>query len=448
MLNLKTAPFGIDWRQLWLPQNINTTLLPSSSAAGRGRLVTLTGAAKRTTCDGVLFDGSATSNINSGAIRNNAAKSWLSFRFRPASTFATGAAADQFLWGKYIDADNYMYIWLENADGKLYFKLRTAATDRFTVSTVETSWAGGVWYHVLASISSANGVRLRINNGAAVTDADLNPTPNGGDFVIGDFDDPGAGTGFKGVITDFIDGTDDLSATEEGDLYSGVPPTDAGNLYTLDEGIGVIAYDRGSSAVNGTLDTSALWNFGTCKKPALSFDGINDVGISAAGIDISGSITCIWAGKIKSLYNGINRGDLHLYKYYIDANNFIECLYQSAANNLRCYSIGGGAGSTTTLTPLFPSYIDEYWIVAFTLDRKSSQQKAWVNGALIRTNDAGGNPLGAATAYIGRDNAVARWDVSRPLLIGIINGALDGLQVLQLSHWLNSQLSMGIKIAL
>ena len=74
-------PFPVTYRELWLPSHIRgTTLLPAFRGDAHGLI--LTGAQKQTTCDGVLFNGTATSNINYGAI-HNAARIAIRFRFRP-----------------------------------------------------------------------------------------------------------------------------------------------------------------------------------------------------------------------------------------------------------------------------------------------------------------------------------------------------------------------------
>ena len=52
------------------------------------------------------FTGSATSNVNMGAIHNAAGKLWVSLRFKLDSNFASGSPADMYIFGKQLDGSN------------------------------------------------------------------------------------------------------------------------------------------------------------------------------------------------------------------------------------------------------------------------------------------------------------------------------------------------------
>jgi hypothetical protein len=443
-IELLKSPFPVTYRELWLPSGIRANATMPSSIYN-GHALTLTGAQKRTTVDGVRGNGTNTSNINCGALHNASAKLWVSLRFKLNIAFAAGAAADQYIWGKYSDADNYIYAWLENADGKLYFKLRTTATDRFTVSSVATTWAAGTWYHLLFSISSVNAVRMRINNGTAVTDPNTNALPNGGDLCFLDYDDPGAGTGFKGVIADIFVGTDDLTTTEEADLYKGTPPDDVVNEYLLDEGRGVTAYDQGSGANNGTLDTSATWAWGQCRQVVLGMDGINNRAATGYVGDIGGNTTHVWVGKMKSTYNAISVQKT-LYYHYNLADS-LNCDFNSGTNALRFRALGAGASGYVDYT-VKPS-IDDYNIFLFTVVNGVSAS-LFANGQLYQTVTGNGVISRAAAAFwFGADAggpSPGRADISKPLLVGLIEGALTAKQALAYSRYLRNIFNLPITI--
>ena len=436
------APFPVTYRELWLPPGINgNATLPSSVDGGHG--LTLTGARKGTTCDGVHFDGTATSNINCGAIHNAAAKLWISLRFKLDQPFATGAPADLWLWGKAIDGNNYIYLKLENANGMLRLNKYTLAAQDFNLYSNEATWEAGVWYHILVSISSVNAVRMIVNNGAPRTDPDVSAICNGGDFIIGDWDDPGAGAGFKGIIADFFCGTDDLSQAapdEEYDLYAGIPPVDVVNEYLLDEGRGVTAYDRGSGGNDGTLDTSATWAFGACQQPVLSLDGINDRATTGVVCNLSSGFTMVWVGKMKSFYNGLST-DHALFRLWVAANQTLYTYYSSGGNEFRAEL------ESTPFVSWTPTLnIDDYTILLFTVS-PASFLTVFENGNNIGT--VAGTiiiPEGAGTVYLGVHQGVGAFDVSKPLFVSLIDGAFTDKQARTYSRWLDKVLNMGLKI--
>ncbi len=161
------------------------------------------------------FTGSATSNANFGALFNAAAKLWVSLWFKLDSNFAAGAPADQRVWGKWIDWNNVIYLYFEAATGKLKFFLKTATVTRFSIVAANgggdiASWDGGRWYQIFCSISDVAKVRLILNGGTIVTDADGNAAPNGANFIIGNMTDGGV-SGFEGTISQVKVGLFDLT---------------------------------------------------------------------------------------------------------------------------------------------------------------------------------------------------------------------------------------------
>ena len=440
-LALPGAPFPITYRELWLPPGINENAsLPTSIEGGHG--LTLTGARKGTTVDGVHFTGAVTSNINCGAIHNAAAKLYISFRFKLDQDFSSASGADLRLFGKFVGGADYIRVYLDAANGALVLASIVGGVWHFLI-TVATSWNAGQWYNVIASMSDVAGMRLRIDGGVAVVNpAYVDAVPNGGDFVIGDGDDPGAGTGFKGVIADFFceEGVD-LTAVEEYDLYAGFPPATVDNAYPLDEGRGVTAYDRGADGNDGTLDTSCTWAFGQVQQPVLSLDGINDVGISSAGINIARGVTTIWVGKMKSTYDGL-AGSHVFYVFYLDADNRIGW-YSDADNTMYYYDLGAGAGGT--LTNALKPTIDEYWIQIGTIT-PGGIIALYLNGRLVDSDTGVGAIAGAATAYLGRIWVASDYDISKPLLVGLIDGAFTPKQALAYSRYLKNVFNLPIDI--
>lgn len=451
-IDLMRAPFPITYRELWLPRGIKGLTGPLPPSRYNGHELAFTGARRGTTSDGVYFTRAATSNINCGAIHNNAATYWVRFRFKLDQPYAAGSG-DMYLWGKFEDDSNFVWLVLKTVDGKLYFEGQDGAVNDFSIAAQDgvadiTSWEAGRWYTVIASISAANDVRFIIDNGTVVTHVTAIAFPATGDFVIGDYDDPGAGTGFEGVIADFFGSTIDNTVAEEGDLFQGIPPADVVNEYLLDEGRGGTAYDRGSGVNNGTLDAAGLaavpptlgWAWGRVKQPVISLDGINDVAISSAGVDIRGALTVVWAGKMKSTYDNVIAAH-KLVHINIDANNEITIYYQQA-NGLTWYVVRGGDSANVQYSTTRP-VIDDYQIVIGTLTA-AGVIGLFSNGVSLGTDTGAGAIAGAATAYIGRDDAAQQYDISKPLMVALIEGAFDQQQAKAYSRWIDRIFNLGV----
>lgn len=448
-VDLMKAPFPLTYRELWLPRSINEqATLPSSRH--NGHELAFTGARHGTTCDGVHFTGAATSNINCGAIHDAAAKLWISFRFKLDQPWAAGSGTN-YMFGKTITLNDTLQVFLGNAGTLTFYKI-VGGVPAFTLISAETSWNAGQWYHVLASISSVEGARLLIDNGAALTDADVSAAPNGGDFVIGDYDDPGGGTGFEGIIADFFceEGVD-LTANQEEDLYRGIPPVTVDNEWLLDEGRGGIAYDRGADGNNGTLDAAGLaavpptlgWAWGRVKQPVISFDGINDHGQSAATVDVSGAVTLVWAGKLKAIYDGVIHNDHYFVEYFDGVTDLYTIYLNFLTGDVRFLCVAAGTNAVADLHG-FPIVIDDYAIFIGTVTA-GGVIKLYANG-ILHAIDTGLAPIavGGMTAYIGAEDTPANWDVSKPLLVGLITGAFTDKQVLAYSRWLDRVFNLGV----
>ncbi len=253
-------PVGFSWREFWEAENINGLRWPSSLISGNA--FTLSRAAKKTTCDGVHFTGAATSNmvVTNNAIQNSKAAFNITFRFKLNTTFATGAANDYYLFQKTDGVNDYLRIYLENADGRLHIDQHFGGATVFQLASLITnSWTAGVWYTVTLSFTDTPTQRLLVNgvleDSSAVA---ANPTPTAGDMVIGSSSDGGV-DGIIGTISWIVIGVGAtavvaLTAAEETDLNNGLPPPTAKvqYMYMMTEGRGVTVVNAGSSAGNGT----------------------------------------------------------------------------------------------------------------------------------------------------------------------------------------------------
>lgn len=450
-VGMPLAPFPITYRELWLPPAIaDHTILPGSVEGGHQ--LALTGAQGRTTADGVRGYGDVASNINCGAnaVDNAQAKYWVSLRFRPSVDWTLGDG-DQYLWGKVNDATHFMQLRLDSASGDLVFHKREGLVGtEFTMAISSPAgdgiWHAGVWYHCLCSISNPAGARMKVNDADLQTNVDVNPTPAAGDLCFLDNDDPGAGTGFIGVEADIFCGDDDLTGAEETRLYRGLPPV--GNVvheYLLDEGRGVTAYDRGSGADNGTLDTSPTWAFGQVQQPVLSLDCINDRAVSSAGVDISGDFTLVWAAKIKAAYAPavFSPGTL-LVQMRVDGPNMLQ-FYNDTTQGMTFNLSGGGVAGN--LYNLFRPSIDDYLIFIGTSTLAGGGIKAFVNGILVGSATGVGAVSGAAAiTYLGMDSGVTWFDISKTLLVALIEGAFTQQQARAYSRYLKNVFNLPITI--
>lgn len=437
VIDYTKGPFPVTYRELWLPRGINNnSTLPTSRWNGHG--LALTGARKGTTANGVHFDGSVTSNINCGEIHNASAKLWVSFRFKLDADFVIGTTTI-ITFGKFEDGFTNLYLYLHSVTGKLTLDQNMGLIH---LESNEVSWEAGKSYHVIASISDSGGGRLIVDGGVAITAGGTANLPNGADLVFGDKWSPGTGGGFEGIISDVFVGTDDLTTDEETDLYNGIPPLDTVNEYLLDEGRGVIAYDRGSGGNNGTLGTSATWAWGMVQQPVLSLDGINDYGATGAGVDISGDLTVVWAGKMKSTYSALT-SDHYLFSLYTNGDNRLMLFYNNPAQDyLDFYT--EGSGDTVEIPYTGKPVIDDYLIITGTI--RGAVSSLFINGSLVGTSTGVGARVGLATAYIGASQTLGFYDISKPLMIGLIDGAFTAAQSKAYSRWIKDIFNLPIII--
>ena len=438
MKSIRNLPYGGRWRELWRAKHINSTNLPSSIAGGAPMTLS-NGACLGSTADGIHFmAGVATSNVKF-ADPYDAAGDWAcSFRFKPDTDFSSASATDQYLLGKYVDATNYLVIYLRASDGKICFD-HTEGGATEDVVTAETSWTAGTWYHILVSKSNTNTKqRIRINGGTAVEEANGTAISLVADICIGARDDGVSTEGFAGVITDVSMFNDTLSDAEEIALSRGDPPIDAINRFTFDEGRGTTATDRGSGADNGTLDSSCSWAFGGCKRPVLSLDGIDAKAVGTDTSDIRGALTFVWVGRIKAF----NLTNLEIYlSAYGDSSNRIH-LYQD--NGAIIFAHVGGA-TVTTRSYSASLAIDDYVILIGVVGVSSLY--LYENGVVKGSNTSTPGDIETDVAYyeIGALGGGNR-GYGQALLAGIVDGELSASNARELSKWLNEQLDLGLSI--
>lgn len=199
-----------------------------------------------------------TSNIDLGAI-HAAENIWMiSLWFKPDALFDSSASTDQYLFGQYVDATNYLVIYLRASDGKLVFDHTEAGGQEIVVSS-ETSWKPE-WQHVICSLHNVNGKRMIVNGGTAVTEAgDTTAISLIANQILGARDNGTSTEGFDGAIKNVAMSITVLSAGDESGLLVGIVPVDATEYYPLNEGTGTIALDYGSGGNNGTIDSANTW---------------------------------------------------------------------------------------------------------------------------------------------------------------------------------------------
>ncbi|KKN16377.1 hypothetical protein LCGC14_0976720, partial [marine sediment metagenome] len=92
----------------------------------------------------------------------------------------------------------------------------------------------------------------------------------------------------------------------------------------------------------------------------------------------------------------------------------------------------------------FAIEIDDYAIFIGTVTA-GGVIKLFANGILHETDTGlAAIAAGGITTYIGAEDTPAFWDVSKPLLVALIDGALTDKQVLAYSRWLDRIFNLGV----
>ena len=462
----KLLPTGYSWRELWMAQDIwspdGTTYYVPSRAKGGHRLTLMNAASKRTTTDGVHFDGTATSNIvvAANAVQNAKAAFNITIRFKPDQLFAGGAGTNEYLFNKDNGANEFLRVYLKGAaaagDRKLYWEQGNGAGgNQFQLTSTTYTWSADTWYVVTASLQ--DGVtpiqRLLVNGSAEDTDTAVGRnTPPAGAMIIGSSSDGGA-DGFKGVISFVSIGVGTtaavaLSAAEETDYNKGKVPATAKVQYLLplDEGRGLTAYDKGSAGGNGTIDSACTWDFNV-RQACVSLDAINDyLDSSADNLDLTGNLSVVLIMKVKSTYDALSNKSTMLTFYNTPSAEYVLITYSEVTNTIGfAVNVGGVAQTATYATK--PA-IDDCLILIGTVTTAGAVE-IYGNG-IAGTPDSGAGVVGALPLRlrVGTTQVLdaLRFDMSRYIAWGIVNGALPGKESLDLSRRINAWLNLGLTI--
>ena len=447
-------PSGHWWRNLYIPKaaTVGGTLIPD--LAGGADLTLTNGAAIRTTSDGVHFVGTATSNcvIPAHADNNNKAAIAITIRFKFDTGFDIGEATDQYIFNKVL-GNEWVRLRFESDDGALYFEQGNGAGgNQFQLVSTTVDWGVG-WHVVTASLTDTPTQRLLVDNVAEDTDTQAaRATPNGGDVVVGSSSDGGA-DGFEGTIAYVHIATGATAATaltaaEETLLYKGIPPAIAKSQYlmTMDEGRSVTTYNRGGGTGNGTLDSACSWDNPTPHLACMSLDGINDYAVSGQLVNAAGDITIVWAGKIMSTCDAdVSKGLSMFYAYKVpdEAGNRLWLAHATSVSGLRFWVDAGGVTDSMNYSTAFT--IGDYAILVCTYDETNDLAQFAVNGVVVAT-DTG---LGVKSAllwrlWLGKQGSSIATDVSKPILSGLINGALTSQEARLLTHRISQRYELGV----
>lgn len=442
------------WRDLWLARNnVGAELRQSVNKEQAGMHdIDLTnliaGQERRTTCEGVHFDGSVNTEIDCGAVNSNVAKFWVSLRFKLDQDFSTASANDLYIFGKRLNVTDYIYISLTASNGKLQWYQRAGGAQSFELFGDTVSWAAGTWYHVLCSLSdTAPSQRMLVNGIVENTDTQAaNNVCNGGNMRIGNFRVTNT-NGMAGVISDVFIGTDDLTTQEETNLYLGIPPVDAVNAYRLTEGKESTAYDEGSGVDIGTLDATATWAWGGCRQPVIGFAGIDQYGRTPVYQKGNGDLTMVWIGKLKSPYLGLqNSMNYAMFcNIWIDADNRLEIYYDQANDEIR--GLLEGVGTTITADGFeSPFSYNDYAVMMVTCGVDGAIS-LFANGELVSYNSGAGAIPGINGRFnLQASSGGANYNVSDVLACGIINGVIDTDEAREITKRADDQLNMGVKL--
>jgi len=425
--------FPITYREIWIPEATSNTDVIGSAEYG-GHQMALFNAKKRTTCDGVYFDNLSKSNVNFGEIYSDVSTLTVYGRFMLDTTHEAGSGTHHIV-GKYLDTNDAWMVYLSNATGKLTLYMQTEGVTGAFLTSARDSWQSGKWYNFIASISANDSQRLIVDGESPITSSLSSvPTPDGGDFVLGD---TGLGTGFLGTVSKLALFTEDLTATEEQELMKGIYPLDKlSNQWLFDEGMGDTVYDRSGNGYSGLLSRDAHWQWGQVRQPMFSLDGHSAFMQSSLGADITGNVTIVWAGKLQSTYETVERSHF-LISYFVDMGNYI---FLTGSQNTDGMRFGARGQWTIDWIDYETTHeIGDYAVFVGTVS-ETGALAFYANGQLIGTAQA--EPLvGRAICVIGNDECLTPfyYDVSSPMLLGIIDGVLTESQVIEYTQAIRSE---------
>ena len=453
MIDLSGAPFPITYRELWLPRAIKDNAILSRSRYN-GHDLALTGAQKGSTVNGLEMRGAERITIvDHGDIHIADLLTVVLPTFILSGTFPDDYAANMGL----MNLNNGAVIArLNQGTGALDFIFNNVDGGAdVTVSTTKVSWAANtLWQVSFTFVNSGTGVisiRLYINGVADATNDQVDGpiVVPAGNTVLGEdlttfFTDK-----FQGMF--LVYDTAILTAARLLDAYRGIPYDVNLKAYIpLDHpGRGLAMPDRStggncSGTISGANIGAEIWDFGQCKHPVISFDGINDLGQSSAGVDVSGATTTIWAGKLKAHYDGVLE-DRYFVEHFIDNTNHYTLYLNCLTGDIRWLCTVGGASVVADLSG-FGIEIGDYAILIGTVSAGGVTQ-IFANG-ILHDVGTGLAPIaaGGITTYIGAEDSPAYYDVSKPLLVALIDGAFTQEQAKVYSRWLDRIFHLGLGI--
>lgn len=424
----KTLPSGYYYREAWLMQDIwspdaATFYIPPSCKGGHR--ATLTGGAyKATSTNGLIMRGAEKVTITDPAaisINDNLTVTLPTFVLN--TLFSSASGADM---GIMTLNNGSVLAWLESDTGAMKFTFKDAdgAAD-YTISSTKVSWAVDTEWQVSFCFdkdAGASSVEIFVNGVSDSThaDADTVLTIPAGDTVYG-YDGT---TFFTGKFTrgPIIWDTALVSAANLVLVYKGIPfATNLKLQHQLDEGMGLAVDDKVAAALDGLIsgtNTADIWDYDV-EQVLLGLDGRTGYA-TAAGVDISGSTSLVWVGKMKSTHAALG-ANVTLAELYVDANDSLR-LFADTSSNLSYYA--EGANAPKTLTIAVAHSMNDYLVLIGTVDT-NGRAAFYRQGVQVDTDTAVGiRSVAVATAYIGSINGPAGYGVSKPCGVFLIDGAL------------------------
>ncbi|MBA7702564.1 hypothetical protein ES703_111333 [subsurface metagenome] len=178
----------------------------------------------------------------------------------------------------------------------------------------------------------------------------------------------------------------------------------------------------------------------------MSVDSINDVGYTAAGVNILGDVTMVWVGKMKSTYDVYTAADPVQMLVWFDAQNYIRFYYTNSYNAL-CWRVEAQNSVDTAQYTTKPA-IDDYLILIGTY-QPGVGGAFFVNGSrvdgIVSTQHMVAGAF-ASAAYLGRYNVGQWFDISKCLFACLIDGAFTYKQALAFSRWLKDVFNLPILV--
>lgn len=450
----KMLPNGFHYREAWLA-SLGISGTKWRTACKGGHPLTLTGGAyKATTTNGLIMRGAERVTITDpAALSINDNLTVVLPTFKLTTLFSEAAGADMGI----MNLNNGSVIaHLESDTGAMVFVFDNADGGAdLTVSTTKVSWAADTEWQVSFTFdkdAGASSVEIFVNGVSDSThaEADTVLTIPAGNTTYG-YDGT---TYLTGKITrgPMVWSTTLLTGAQLLRVYKGIPyATNLVLQHQLDEGRGLTIDDKATGAacdgvISGT-NTANIWDYGV-EQACMGLDGRTGYAVSAASaMDVTFPWSLVWVGKLKSTYINTLTSAV-LFKFYVDANNYVDLKWYLAVDPaLLNFQVkgSGGAVAQAWATGYVPA-IGNYAIIIAVAD-STHHSRIYGDGVAFTLSANATDPfVGLATAYLGRYHTALQYEVSSPIFVGLIDGALNGRQALQFSRDLNNWLGLGLGI--